>query len=190
MKLNKRTFVTTLIAGLPLAAGCSTTGPSSGDPTARRQRIDAGVDGALLELSRQVPGSQPLVASAKAVLVFPTVLEAGFIFGAWQGDGALRKGGQSVSYHRTTGGTFGLQAGAQSTAVYLLFMTDEALARFENSRGWTAGVDATVTLMSVGANAQMTTSTAQAPVIGYVLSNRGLMAGVTLDGSRISRLNL
>ena len=69
-------------------------------------------------------------------------------------------------------------------------MTDDALARFENSRGWTAGVDATVTRLTVGANAQVTSATAQQPVIGYVLSNQGIMAGVTVDGSRITRLQL
>jgi lipid-binding SYLF domain-containing protein len=69
-------------------------------------------------------------------------------------------------------------------------MTQDALKRFENSRGWTVGADASVTLITVGANAQVTTATAQQPVIGYVLSNRGLMAGVTLDGARITKLNL
>jgi lipid-binding SYLF domain-containing protein len=118
------------------------------------------------------------------------VLEAGFIVGASRGDGALRKGGRTVSYHRTTSGSLGLLAGAQSTAVFLLFMTDDALNRFESSSGWTAGVDASVTLVSVGASAQMTTATAQQPVIGYVLSNSGLMAGVSVDGARITRLRL
>ena len=175
---------------LVFAAGCTTTGPGSSDPATRRQNIDSGVDNALADLFRQDPGSQQLVNRARGVLVFPAVLEAGFVVGAWRGDGALRKGGKTVSYHRTTGGSFGLQAGAQSTAVILLFMTDDALARFQNSSGWTAGVDASVTLISVGANAQVTSATAQQPVIGYVLSNTGIMAGVTVDGSRITRLQL
>ena len=95
-----------------------------------------------------------------------------------------------ASFHRTTSGTWGLQAGAQSTAVFLLFMTDDALARFEASEGWSVGADANVTLVSVGANAQITTETAQQPVIGFVLSNRGLMAGLTLNGTRVTRLRL
>ena len=105
-------------------------------------------------------------------------------------DGALRRGGKTVSYHRTTSGSFGLQAGAQSSAVFILFMTDDALARFENSRGWTAGVDASVTLLTVGANAQATSATVQQPVVGYVLTNQGLMAGITVDGTRVTRLKL
>jgi lipid-binding SYLF domain-containing protein len=137
-----------------------------------------------------VPGSRDLVGRAAGVVVFPNVMEAGFVFGASRGQGALRVGGKTVSYHATTSGSFGLQAGAQSTAVFLLFMTQDALQRFQNSRGWTVGADASVTLLTVGATAQMTTATAQQPVIGYVLSNRGLMAGVTIDGARITQLNL
>lgn len=188
--MNKRHFLAALMGVLVFASGCTTTGPGASDPATRRQAIDSSVDNALANLVRQDASAQELVSRARGVLVFPNVLEAGLVVGASRGDGALRKGGRTVSYHRTTGGSFGLQAGAQSTAVIVLFMTDDALARFEASRGWTAGVDATVTLVSVGANAQMTSATAQQPVIGFVLSNTGLMAGVTLDGSRITRLQL
>ena len=186
--MNKRVFVASLAALMVFASGCTTTGSGSGDPATRRQAIDSSVDNALATLYRQVPGSQDLVGRAQGVLVFPAVLEAGFIVGASRGDGALRKGGKTVSFHRTTAGSIGLQAGAQSTAMFLLFMTEDAMRNFENSRGWTAGVDASVTVISVGASAQMTTATAQQPVIGYVLSNSGLMAGVTVDGARITRL--
>jgi len=188
--MNKRVFVASLAALMVFASGCTTTGPGSGDPAARRTSINASVDNALAELYRQVPGSKDLVGRAQGVLVFPAVLEAGFIVGASRGDGALRKGGKTVSFHRTTAGSIGLQAGAQSTAMFLLFMTEDAMRNFENSRGWTAGVDASVTVISVGASAQMTTATAQQPVIGYVLSNSGLMAGVTVDGARVTRLQL
>jgi lipid-binding SYLF domain-containing protein len=188
--MNKRFFVASLAALMVFASGCTTTGTGSGDPATRRQAIDSSVDNALATLYRQVPGSQDLVGRAQGVLVFPAVLEAGFIVGASRGDGALRKGGKTVSFHRTTAGSIGLQAGAQSTAMFILFMTEDAMRNFENSRGWTAGVDASVTVLTVGASAQMTTATAQQPVIGYVLSNSGLMAGVSVDGARITRLQL
>jgi len=187
--MNKR-ILSVLAVFLVLACGCTTTGPSSGDPDTRRRSIDAEVDNALARLYGQVEGSEQLVGRAKGVLVFPSVMEAGFIVGASRGQGALRIGGKTKSYHATTSGSFGLQAGAQSTAVFLLFMTDDALRQFQNSSGWTVGADASVTLISVGASAQVTTATAQQPVIGYVLSNRGLMAGISLDGARITRLDL
>lgn len=187
--MNKRTFIALLVALVVLASGCTTTGSRSGDPDARRQAIDASVDNALANLYQQEQGSRELVGRARAVLVFPAVLEAGFIVGAARGEGALRVDGKSISFHRTTAGSIGLQAGAQSTAMFVLFMTEDALRDFQNSRGWTAGVDASVTMISVGATARMTTSTAQQPVIGYVLSNSGLMAGVSIDGARVTQLN-
>jgi lipid-binding SYLF domain-containing protein len=156
--MNKSIFIASLAALVVFASGCTTTSGGSGDPVARRRSIDTTVDAALGELYRQVPGSQDLVNRAHGVLVFPSVLEAGFIVGASRGDGALRVGGKTVSYHATTSGSFGLQAGAQSTAMFLLFMTKDALASFQNSRGWTVGADASVTLLTVGASAQMTTA--------------------------------
>jgi len=187
--MSKR-ILSVLAVLLVLAAGCTTTGSSSGDPDTRRRAIDANVDNALARLFGQVEGSEELAGRARGVLVFPSVMEAGFMVGASRGQGALRVGGRTISYHATTSGSFGLQAGARSTAVFLLFMTDDALRRFQNSSGWTVGADASVTLIAVGASAQVTTATAQQPVIGYVLSNSGLMAGVSLDGARITRLDL
>jgi lipid-binding SYLF domain-containing protein len=188
--MNKRFFVAALAALAVLASGCTTSGPGTGDPAARRKAIDASVDSALSTLYQQVPDSRDLVGRAAGVLVFPSVLEAGFVVGASRGQGALRVGGRTVSYHATTSGSLGLQAGAQSTAVFVLFMTQDSLKRFQASRGWTVGADASVTIINVGATAQVTSATAQQPVVGYVLSNRGLMAGVSLDGARVTRLDL
>jgi lipid-binding SYLF domain-containing protein len=191
--MNKRMFLT---AGVSLAAlgllssGCTTTSGQSGDPEARRQVIDAGVDGALARLSKEVPASDGLVASAKGVLVFPAILGGGFIIGGSHGTGALRKGGKTVSYWSTTSGSVGLLAGAQSKALFILFMTQDALDRFERSSGWTAGADASVTMINVGASAEVTTQTAQQPIVGYVLTNGGLMANLSLDGTRFVRLAL
>ena len=188
--MNKIICAWALVMAVLLGAGCSTTGSGSGDPDARRAALNANADVALSNLFRQVNGAEQLVNNSRGVLVFPSVLEAGLVIGGSSGEGVLRKGGSTVSFHRTTSGTWGLQAGAQSTAVFLLFMTDDALARFEASEGWSVGADANVTLVSVGANAQITTETAQQPVVGFVLSNRGLMAGLTLNGTRVTRLRL
>ena len=88
--MNKRHFLAALMGVMVFATGCTTTGSDAGDPATRRQSLDSGVDNALASLARQVPGSQELVGRAKGVLVFPSVLEAGFIVGASRGDGALR----------------------------------------------------------------------------------------------------
>jgi lipid-binding SYLF domain-containing protein len=189
IQARKGMLFTVLVALVASITGCTTTSGAS-DPATRRAAIDAGVNDALAQLYREVPGSQDLVQQAKGVLVFPNVLSAGFMVGMSRGDGALRIGGKTQSYHATTSGSFGLQAGAQSTAAFLLFMTQEALTNFQNSNGWTAGVDAGVTLLTAGANLSVTTLTGQQPVVGFVLSNRGLMAGVSMEGNRITRLRL
>jgi lipid-binding SYLF domain-containing protein len=192
--MNRRTFHATgaviLVVSLLASMGCTTTSGQSADPAARRQTIDAGVDQALSQLQREIPTSQGLIASAKGVLVFPSVLTGGFIVGAAHGQGALRKAGKTAGYFSTTAISVGLLAGAQSKAVFILFMTEDALARFEASQGWTAGVDGSVALITVGAAAQVTTQTGQQPIVGYVLTNAGLMANLSLDGTRIVRLSL
>lgn len=172
------------------AAGCTTTSSGGGDPAARRQALDAGADSALTRLYSQHAGSKELVASARGVLIFPSVVSAGFIVGGTHGQGVLRSGGKTTGYYSMTGGSIGLLAGAQSQAIFVLFMTEPALQRFLASSGWTAGVDANVTMINVGANAQVTTQTGQQQVIGFVMTNSGLMGSVSLDGSKITRLNI
>jgi lipid-binding SYLF domain-containing protein len=186
---------TALIAGAGLvvlgASGCTTTAPEGqGDPAARRQAIDSSADSALSRLYAQHAGTKELVASARGALVFPTFVSAGFVFGAGSGQGVLRKGGRSAGYFRMTEASAGWLAGAQSQAVFILFMTDEALKRFEGSRGWTIGADASVTFITAGANAQVSTQTARQEVIGFVMSNAGLMANVSMNGTRVSRLDI
>jgi lipid-binding SYLF domain-containing protein len=191
--MNKRVF---LIAGASVAAlavfstGCTTSDGGSGDPAARRRAIDADADRALSQLYDQARGSRELVSSARGVLVFPSVVSAGFIVGGTHGLGALRKGGTSVRYYSMTAASVGLLAGAQSKSVFYLFMTDEALRRFEASSGWTVGADASVALISVGANAQVDTRNVQQPVIGFVLTNSGLMANLSMDGTRVAPIDL
>jgi lipid-binding SYLF domain-containing protein len=172
------------------SVGCTTTSGTSGDPAAQRQAIDSAADSALSRLYAQQPGTRELVNSARGVLVFPTFVQAGFIVGGGSGQGVLRKGGKSAGYFRMTEASAGLLAGAQSQAVFILFMTDEALKRFEASNGWTVGADASVSMINVGANAQITTQTAQQQVVGFVMTNAGLMGNISLNGNRVTRLAL
>lgn len=191
--MNKRSFIAagaSLAAVSLLSSGCTTTGGASGDPAAQRKAIDTAADSALTRLYREAGGSQQLVASARGVLIFPSFVSAGFIVGGASGQGVLRKGGKSTGYFRMTEASVGLLAGAQSQAVFILFMTDEVLSRFEASRGWTAGVDGSIALLTVGADARVTTQTAQQPIVGFVLTNSGLMASLSLNGNRITPLGI
>ena len=125
--------------------GCTTTRPQDqASSTSARASIDAQVDAALSKLYDSARGSRELVASSKGVLVFPAVVGASMGIGAEYGRGALRVGGRTQAYYSTTAGSIGFQAGAQSKAVIYVFTTQAALDRFRNSKGWTAGADATV----------------------------------------------
>jgi lipid-binding SYLF domain-containing protein len=190
--MEKREFIVVAasVAGLSVISACTTTGPGGSDPATRRQAIDGNVDAALARLHTQISGSKELVSSARGVLIFPSVVSAGFIVGAASGEGTLRESGKTTGYYRMTEGSVGLLAGAQSQAVFVLFMTPQALQQFKDSRGWTAGVDASVTVINVGANAAIDTRTVQQPVVGFVMTNAGLMANLSLNGSRITRLDL
>ncbi len=187
--LRRRFFLAAALLAATLAAGCTTTPLTPAGTEARKQEINAAVNATLDRLYAAAPGSRELVRKASGVLVFPNVLSAGLIVGAEHGDGALRVDGKTVDYYQTTSASFGFQAGAQSRAIILLFMTDEALQNFRNSKGFTLGVHATVALAKVGADGSLDTDTIREPIIGFALTNQGLMAGVSLEGSKISRLD-
>jgi lipid-binding SYLF domain-containing protein len=194
--MHRRRFiaVTPVLAasGALALAACTTTPPSSdASPEAnagKRRTIDADVDATMTRLYETVNGSRELVGKARGVLVFPSVISAGFWFGGQYGQGALRVGTQTSGYFSIAAASFGLQIGAQSKAVILLFMTQNALDEFVGSQGWSAGVDATVAVLKIGANGNVDTSTATSPIEAIVMTNAGLMAGVSLEGSKISRL--
>lgn len=171
--------------------GCTTTRPDDrGSSTSSRASIDAQVDATLSKLYGTVNGSRELVAKSRGVLVFPSVVGASFGVGAEYGRGALRVGNRTQAYYSTTAGSIGFQAGAQSKAIIYLFTTQEALDKFRNSSGWTAGADATVAAATVGANGSIDTQTVQQPVVGFVLTNVGLEAGVSVQGAKITRIQL
>ncbi|MBJ9729024.1 YSC84-related protein [Burkholderia cenocepacia] len=174
-------------------AGCTTT-PGKPDSAAasasKRQSIDASVNATLSRLYSTVPGSRDLVSKARGVLVFPNVLQAGFIVGAQSGNGALRVGGSTVGYYNTSSLSVGLQAGAQSKAVVFLFMTQDALDSFRKSDGWAAGADASGAVVKVGANGAVDSNTATAPVEVLVLTNAGLMGDLSVNGTKVTKLNI
>ena len=182
---------TVAVGGLAVV-GCTTTSPSDvqNAPRVTGNSIDAQVDATLTRLYSTVPGSRELVARSKAVLVFPTVVGGSFVIGAEHGRGALRSGSRTLGYYSTTAASIGWQAGGQSKAVVYIFNTQEALDKFVNGNGWSAGVDATVAVGRVGANGVIDTNTAQAPVSSFVMTNAGLEAGVSLQGARIHKINM
>jgi lipid-binding SYLF domain-containing protein len=189
--LSRALIAAAALALLGATVGCTTTSPDRPtDAVAKRSELSASVDGALTRLRTQEPTSEEMLRRARGVLVFPRVVSAGLLVGGSYGQGELRVNGRHAGFYSTTAASVGLLAGAESRAVYFLFMTDEALQRFQASSGWTAGVDASVSVLRAGASVGVDTQTARQPVVGYVLTNAGLMANVSVDGTRISRMDL
>ena len=193
--MKRREFLITAAMGATgvLAAGCSTTvtRPEAADNrVARRREIDSGADGALTRLYSTARGSRELGERAQGILIFPRVLSGGLGIGGEYGDGVLRTGGRTSGYYRLVGGSFGWQIGAQSQAIVLMFLTQDALERFRNSSGWTVGADASVSVARVGATGEVDSNTVKQSIVGFALTNVGLYAGLKLEGSKITRLDL
>src|SRR5689334_23893059 len=169
------------LAVMAALGACSTTNPNvASNPVAERRSIEAESAAALDKLYAQVPGSREMVAKARGVLVFPKVVSAGLVVGGSHGRGELIVNGRPEGFYSTTAASVGLLAGADSKAVYILFMNDEALEKFRASDGWTAGADASISILKAGADAGVDTMTVKQPVVGYVLTNAGLMANVSI----------
>lgn len=176
-------------AGALSMAACTTTKPeTTSAPRADSTTINTRANAALERLYQTAPGSKEMVQRAKGVLIFPSVIGGSFVVGVEHGRGVLRVNGRNHSYYSTTGASIGWQAGGQSKAVIYVFNTQEALDKFVNSNGWSVGADATVAAGKIGANGTIDTTTAQAPVASYVLTNAGLEAGVSLQGSKITKI--
>ncbi|MEW6544510.1 MAG: lipid-binding SYLF domain-containing protein [Nitrospirota bacterium] len=154
------------------------------------KEIDADVDLTLKEFAEKITGSEDFLKHAKGVLVFPSIYKAGFIFGAEYGTGALRVAGKTVDYYNLAGASFGFQIGAQKTSVILMFMKDVALEKFRSSTGFELGVDAGATIVTVGAEGSLDTTKLAEPILAFVFSQRGLMGGVTLSGSKFTKLDM
>ncbi|WP_353233945.1 YSC84-related protein [Diaphorobacter ruginosibacter] len=185
----------TVVMAAAVAAGslsmvaCTTTKTdTAAAPRMDSTTINTRANAALERLYTTAPGSKEMIAKAKGVLIFPSVVGGSFVVGVEHGRGVLREHGVNTAYFSTTGASIGWQIGGQSKAVIYVFNTDQALRQFKESNGWTVGADAQVSIGRVGANSSIDTTTAQAPVVSFVLTNVGLEAGVSLNGSKITRV--
>jgi len=155
---------------------------------ASAEEIDREANAALESFKEQVDGSEVFLTQAAGYLVFPRVIKVGIGVGAETGEGALRVGGETVDYYRTTSGSFGLQLGAQAKSIVIAFMTRESLDKFRNSEGWKVGVDGSVALIDIGAGKSVDTQNIKDPVVGFVFGAKGLMYNLTLEGTKFTKL--
>jgi len=151
--------------------------------------LDREVDSALNTLFAKSQSAKVLAEKAKAILVFPAITKAGFIVGGQYGQGALRENGKTVGYYSSAAASYGLQAGIQKFGYALFFMTDSARTYLDRSDGWEIGAGPSIVVVDVGAAGSFTTTTAKSDVYAFFFSQKGLMAGIGLQGTKITRIN-
>jgi len=157
---------------------------------ASAREIDVSVDVALERFGKEVGGGKEFLDSAKGVLVFPAVFKAGFMVGGEYGEGALRIGGKTVDYYNTAAASFGLQLGAEKKTIIIVFMQQGALDKFRKSEGWKVGVDGSVALINVGVGKAIDSENIKDPIVAFAFSQKGLMANLTLEGAKISKMDM
>jgi lipid-binding SYLF domain-containing protein len=173
------TFMAMVVLGLGL--------PSAQAMTAAE--IDRDVQKALADLYAHSETAKDFGAVAKGVLVFPDVYKAGFLVGAAFGDGALLKNGKTAGYYRTLEASYGLQIGAQSFGYVLFFLQDSSLEYLDKSAGWEIGVGPSLVVVDTGFASSITTTTAKEDIYAFFFDQKGLMAGLGLKGSKITRIH-
>lgn len=187
MECTRRLVAISLLAA---TVACSTgQSPSASDSTKSDLVLDQDAQAALANLYAATPQAKDVAAKAKGILVFPSVVRAGFIAGASHGTGELIENGKVTGYYATTSVTYGLQAGAQTYGYVMMFMSDKALQNLRTSSGFEVGMAPTVVIGDAGAAKNLTSATLQSDIYAFIFDQKGLMAGIGLRGSKITRLD-
>jgi lipid-binding SYLF domain-containing protein len=156
---------------------------------AGKAEIDRDANEALHSFVEQVPGARELAAKAAGILVFPSVVKAGFGIGGEYGEGILLNKDRVEGYYNIISASFGFQLGVQERTIIIMFMTQDALDGFDRRAGWKIGVDGSVAIITVGIGGAIDTDKIVSPVIGFILDPKGLMYNLTLEGTKISRID-
>jgi len=156
---------------------------------ASASEINRNATQALTTLYNNTPGAKALADKSKAILVFPSIVKGGFIIAGQYGDGALRKNGKTVGYYRSLAASYGFQAGAQSFGYVLFFMDDESVKYLDKSEGWELGTGPSLVVLDKGFGKNMSTTTLQKGVYAFIFNQKGLMGGIGIQGSKITKIN-
>ncbi len=153
------------------------------------KEIDASADAAMDRFYKNVKDAKEVVQRSKGMLVMPSVKKGALIVGGEYGQGALRIGGKTIGYYSMTSGSVGFQIGGQAKDVIFAFMSSEALKKFRDSKGWEAGVDGNVALVTLGAGESAVTAMGKEPIVAFVFDVKGLMADISLRGAKFNKLD-
>jgi lipid-binding SYLF domain-containing protein len=179
----RKNAVISLMALLVLTLGASVAARAES-----QKEIDVAVSDTLQRFTAANPAHGELLRKASGVLVFPRITKAGAGSGGEHGDGVLLKGGVTASYYAVNSASLGLTLGAGQRSEILLFMTQEALAKFEGSKGYNVGVDAQVAVVSKGAGGNYDSETLKKPILGFILDEKGLIGDISLKGTKIKQI--
>ena len=174
-----RTIMIAVLAFIFLAPGQALAGSAAA--------LDRDGRAALKDLYATTPAAKEIAPRAEAVLVFPRVVKAGLVVGGQYGEGVLIKGGKSAGYYHTVEASYGLQAGGQAFGYALFFMTDEALKYLDDSAGWEIGTGPTVVVVDEGFAKSLSSTTLKDDIYAFFFNQKGLMAGLGLKGSKITK---
>jgi len=180
--LSRKISVIAVVVGLLLAAESRLVFASSAS------EINSKVSTTLKRLYDTQPGAKALGNKSKGILVFPDIVKGGFIVAGQYGDGALRKGGRTAGYYRSLAASVGFQAGAESFGYVLFFMDDDSLAYLDKSDGWELGTGPTLVILDKGFEKNFSTTTLQKGVYAFIFNQKGLMGGVGIQGSKITKI--
>ncbi len=178
--------LTTVLLVLAFTAGVITSpNPAT---AASAAEIDRDAKKALGDLYAKSPSAKMMGEKAIGILVFPGIVKGGFIVGGQYGEGALIKDGKTVAYYNTISASYGLQIGLQKYGYALFFLTDSALKWLDKSDGWEIGVGPSIVVVDVGAAGALTSTTLQSDIYAFFFDQRGLMGGIGLQGTKITRI--
>jgi lipid-binding SYLF domain-containing protein len=184
--MRRYVHVTTILVVLALAAGSFMSPHFAAAGTAAEINRDA--KSALEKLYGQSAAARAMGKKAKGILVFPSIVKGGFLVGGQYGEGALLKGGKTAGYYNTVQVSYGLQAGVQKHGYALFFMTNKALKWIDKSDGWEIGVGPSIVVVDVGRATSKTTTTLQSEIYAFFYEQKGLMGGLGLQGTKISKI--
>ena len=182
---NIRSYISTLMLAAAAIVSVSVMNQAS---AATAEDLDKDSRQALRTLYNTHSVAKTLSDTAKAVLVFPNIVKAGLVFGGSYGEGVLLKGSQVVDYYNSVTGSWGMQIGAQSYGYAVFLMTDNSVKYLNESKGWEVGVGPTVVVVDEGVAKNLSTSSLKDDAYAFIFSQQGLMAGVSIEGTKISRI--
>ena len=183
----KTTWLTGMLVGAALiCAPHQSLAQDKGKTAAAELAADS--KAALQQLTSSVPLAKAAAGSAHAILVFPKVTKAGLGVGGQYGEGTLLKKGTAAAYYKTTGASFGLQAGGQTYGYAMFFMNEKALTELDSAKGFEVGVGPSIVLADEGMAKTTTTNTIKEDIVAFVFGQKGLMAGLGLQGNKITKI--